>query len=213
MKLVCFPHYTCGGLLCDILNNTVSPIGKYGGLTSIQHSLGKIGDTKDVLLEFDYEKFLNVIPNNFNGWIGTHCWMGNYDCSQFDKVINVSVTTHRSKIYRWLRAYYLYFSKFSHWENLTGIELIDKQRETAKNYTVPFPALTRDNVLNIEFADVVENQPAFSKLIDAQDSGQYNGWKAFNSFLYDKDLWNNDIVKRFHEAEYEISSQQYYVYH
>ena len=44
MNLICFPHYTCGGVLCDILNQTFSPVLSHGGLGSIHHAIGKIGD-------------------------------------------------------------------------------------------------------------------------------------------------------------------------
>ena len=53
MKLVCFPHYTCGGLLCDILNDTFSNIGTNGGINNIHHSIGKIGDVDTVQTNFD----------------------------------------------------------------------------------------------------------------------------------------------------------------
>ena len=55
MKLVCFPHYTAGGLLCDILQGKFSVIGTNNGINSNEHSLGKIGDSDTVYTDFDAE--------------------------------------------------------------------------------------------------------------------------------------------------------------
>ena len=70
MNLICFPHYTCGGLLCDILSNTFSPIDKNGGIKSIEHNIGKIGDTPTVLTEFDTADLNNRLSNlkDKEGW-------------------------------------------------------------------------------------------------------------------------------------------------
>jgi hypothetical protein len=44
MNLICFPHYTCGGLLCDIMEDTMSEFADNGGIASPTHNVGKIGD-------------------------------------------------------------------------------------------------------------------------------------------------------------------------
>jgi hypothetical protein len=59
MNLICFPHYTCGGLLCDILNGTFSQIAPNGGVDSIGHTLGKIGDNDTVMIDYDQKIFLD----------------------------------------------------------------------------------------------------------------------------------------------------------
>jgi hypothetical protein len=56
MNLICFPHYTCGGLLCDILNGTFSEITSDGGVNSIGHGLGKIGDSDTVMIDYDPDR-------------------------------------------------------------------------------------------------------------------------------------------------------------
>jgi|688.fasta_scaffold389002_2 hypothetical protein len=213
MKIVSFPHYTCGGLLCDILNNTFSSIGANGGIESIAHSLGKIGDTDTVLVDFDVSVlFKRLGENPTDKWLGTHCWLGKVDCNRFEKLVNVTVTSYRSKLYRWLRSYHLYFSKSVEFANLSKMECIDKQRETAKNYTIPFLPINHPNVVNLEFADVVDNKQSFKSLAGVDYQRHLDRWKTTNSFLYNENIWNNELSLRFYEAEVELVSGKYYVY-
>lgn len=212
MKIVSFPHYTCGGLLCDILNNTFSPVAPNGGIRSLQHSLGKIGDTSGVNKDFDIDSLLSQIKSaDQRYWIGTHCWLGNY-VDRFENIINITTTTYNSKLYRWSRAYNLYFKKLDHWLDLQGIDLKDQMRETAKNYFDAFDPIVAHNVVNIEFADVVEDNQQFVNIAGPDRCRHLDRWKTVNKFLYAADFWQSDCAKRFYEAEYEITQQQYYVY-
>ena len=108
VNLICFPHYTCGGLLCDILSGNFSKVGKNGGIESINHSIGKIGDANTVLVDYDVDVFLQQLKEenlSNNDWVGTHCWLGKLPVEKFNKIIVVSTSTYQSKIYRWVRAY------------------------------------------------------------------------------------------------------------
>jgi hypothetical protein len=216
MNLICFPHYTCGGLLCDILNESWSDVCANGGINSISHQLGKIGDADTVLTNIDQQTFdqqLQIINAQSFEWIGTHCWPGNLDLSAVNSTVVITTTTFRSKLYRWMRAYHLYFSKSDPWRGLHSQEQIDKQRETAKNYLVPFDPVLKSNVINIEFAEVVENSKQFKDLTkDKPVEKHISRWQNINSFLYDPDLWNSIPVRRFYEAELEANLDQYYVY-
>lgn len=218
MNLICFPHYTCGGLLCDILNQTLSPIGKHGGINSIAHSIGKIGDNNGIFDNYDPTKFnlavrkLEKNNQNFN-WIGTHCWPGHVDLSKFDKVLLVTTTTFRSKLYRWTRAYHHYYSKSKPWLVESGQARIDKERETAKNYLSSFLPMFGDNIVNIEFSEVVESTLEFQNIVKSyQYVDHINRWKTINKFLYDNDIWNSTPFKRLHEAEIEINLKKSYIY-
>lgn len=209
MKVICFPHYTCGGLLCDMLNNTFSSIGNHGGLMSIAHSLGKVGDTESVMVDYDINQITNHIKSlNTTQWVGTHAWPGNWRFADFEKIIVVTTATSRSKLYRWLRAYHLYYRKT--WA-MTGMELTDKIRETAKNYIRSFDPVYGPNIVNLEFAEVVENKKLFQKIVNA-DPKHLDRWKNFNYFLYAEDLWNSIAVKAYYEAEYEMQLQEHYIY-
>ena len=216
MNLICFPHYTCGGLLADILNNTWSDIAPNGGIASINHSIGKIGDSNDIFDVYDtnllYKKIesLNVKDSV---WIGTHCHPEILDFSKFNQIIVVSTSTFKSKIYRWVRAYYHYYHKSTHWANLSRLDKIDKDRETAKNYIKPFLPVESDNIVNIEFAEIVENTLMFKKLIgNLETKPHLDRWQSVNSFLYTTDLWQSIPVLRFYEAELEINLKTSYLY-
>jgi hypothetical protein len=213
-NLICFPHYTCGGVMCDILSDTFSPLASNRGIDSLQHSIGKIGDTNTVLTEYDARQFMdNVLSINLlkNSWIGTHCWPGLFPLDEFGQIIVITTTTFKSKIYRWARAYHHYFAP--QWGELTGMHLVDKTRETAKNYVIPFMPVFAPNVLNIEFADVVEITQEFQSVINYQDCTKHvQRWKEINHFLYADDFWNSKIVQYFYQAEVEINLNRYYKY-
>jgi len=212
MKLICFPHYTCGGLLCDILNNTFSPIGTHGGIDSIAHSIGKIGDTDTVNTTFDplvLKNKLSAIDTNL--WAGTHCWPGNMQpLDQFEQILTITTATWKSKLYRWTRSYHHYYA--SRWSNLSNMSLTDKMRETAKNYHVAFEPVIASNVVNIEFADIVENTHEFKYIVKNYSVDQHmDRWRTVNNFLY-ADIWNLASTHAFHQAEVEINLQRYYRY-
>jgi hypothetical protein len=214
-NLICFPHYTCGGLLCDIMTGSFSPLAANGGIASIQHSIGKIGDTDTVMLDYDPEEFMQKISSKnlpSGNWVGTHCWPGNLPLDQFNNILIVTTTTFKSKIYRWARAYYHHF--LPEWKNMSDIELIDKSRETAKNYLVPFePVLNKSNVLNVEFADIVETTQEFYHAIDYRESTNHmTRWKEVNYFLYAEDFWKSKAVEQFYQAELETNLGRYYRY-
>jgi hypothetical protein len=222
-NLICFPHYTCGGLLSDILNNTWSEVSSNGGLNSIQHSIGKIGDSNNVFVNFNHEEFNNIIADAINlniplgTWLGTHCWPGNIDLTIFNNIINVTTTTFKSKIYRWSRSYYHYYLP-----KITDVledELshIDSSRENAKNYLIPFNPVHASNVYNIEFSEIVEENPEFLQLIKHHNKTallkkHMNRWKGINEFLYRTDFWTDFPVLRFYEAESEHLLGKQYVY-
>lgn len=212
-NLVSFPHYTCGALLCDILNDRVSPMGDRGSIQSPEHSLGKIGDTDTVQTAFDQEIFFEKLKtvDKSDLWVGTHVHP-NLDISQkFDKIITITTATHRSKIYRWSRVYHHYFKPT--WQELSGMALIDKARETAKNYLVAFDPVIQPNVINLEFADVVDCTEEFLSVVQGHNlTVSMTRWKTVNSFLYDSNFWNSFEVKSFYQAEFEQHHKRYYLY-
>jgi hypothetical protein len=214
-NLICFPHYTCGGLMCDIMANTFSPVSVHGGINSVQHRIGKIGDTGTVLTDYNSIDFTKTIESKAmanDAWIGTHCWPGHLPVDKFEQILVVTTTTFKSKIYRWARAHHHYFSP--RWAKLTGIELIDKTRETAKNYLVSFVPVFAPNVLNIEFADVVETTEEFRYAINYRDYTKHiQRWKEINYFLYADDFWSKEIVNQFYQAEVEENLCRHYKYY
>jgi hypothetical protein len=214
MKLVCFPHYTAGGLLCDILQGKFSVIGTNNGINSNEHSLGKIGDSDTVYTDFDADLLTRkCFPyQKLDIPVGTHCWPGNIDKSIYKEIILITTETTKSKVYRWLRAWHLYFSKIDEVKKLTGMDLIDKQRELAKNYLIPFRVV--QGATNFEFADLVETTNEFLNVVNGLPVEPHlSRWKEINKFLYDDNLWNNELVQRYYEAEVEVSHGKFYKYY
>jgi hypothetical protein len=212
-NLVCFPHYTSGGLLCDIFNDTFSNIAK-GGINNKAHSIGKIGDSETVFTEFNPEDFIKALADNpvpAGTWIGTHCWPQTLPVELFGRVVNITTATYKSKLYRWARAYYQYFNP--QWSGITGMEKTDKMRETAKNYIPSFDPVFADNVENLEFADLVEQTQEFCKVVGIIDAEKHIArWQELNNFLYDPKLWTSDVADAFYQAEFELSLNRFYRY-
>ena len=183
-NIICFPHYTAGGLLCDILSNTYSDLSDRGGIDSINHAIGKIGDADTVFDNYDpADLLLDLATKKINKdcWIGTHCWPGLLDPAQFGQIISITTTTYRSKLYRWIRAYHHYYLKSTPWQAVAGMERVDKERETAKNYLKPFRPVT--GATNIEFGEIVDNTPSFRNLIAGHDcSSSLDQWQNLNNF-------------------------------
>lgn len=212
MKIVSFPHYTCGGLLCDILNGTWSEV-QYGGIDNKLSNTGKLPDVDGMLFDFDHDVLMqNFIAKDRGSWLGTHCWVGNMDLEKFEKIIVVSTMTYKSKLYRWIRACHHWYQNSSPWQNLSGIDMIDKERETAKNYLKEFPMIHHPRAINIEFADVVELRASFIEVIGSGQDRYLQRWRDLNSFLFDPNLLTCDAANRFYEAEFEFRTGKHYVY-
>jgi hypothetical protein len=198
------------------LSDTYSRAGTNGGVDSIHHSLGKIGDADTIFDNYDPAELLSTLAKtkvDKDAWIGTHCWPALFDMSQFNQIIAITTTTYRSKLYRWIRAYYHYYEKSDPWVAVSGLERIDKERETAKNYIKPFLPVSGENIVNIEFAEIVDETPQFNNLIAKYNASTHMPrWKQVNSFLYDGELWNSTPAKRFYEAESEVNLNQPYIY-
>ena len=215
INLICFPHYTCGALLCDILSDTYSPMLDNGAIASINHRIGKIGDSI-IFDDYDPDEFLlnlKQIKLNKGTWIGTHCWPGIIDVSQFEQLVVITTTTYRSKLYRWARAYHHFHKNSPSFMKVSGMDRIDKERETAKNYIKPFLPVNAVNVINIEFAEIVENNIQFQNLVRGHNTDMHiSRWKSVNNFLYSQEIWNSIPAKRLYEAELEYNLEQYYIY-
>ena len=215
-NLVCFPHYTAGGLLCDLLNQKHSPWGDNGGIESVEHYLGKINeiDNDSVLEQFDSADFeRNILSLDIadDVWIGTHHWPGNFNTDLFDKIIVITTETERSRILRWYRVYENYF--VPQWPFLENQDFIDKARETAKNYLRPYRWVAGHNVQCVEFADIVDDTREFTQLYPntAQNFQRVSGWRMKN-FDLTTDLWQAMSTKFYYQADWETRFNRRYQY-
>jgi hypothetical protein len=198
------------------MQQTFSGLSANGGIASINHSIGKIGDSDDIFNVYDPNLLYKKIESydlKETDWEATHCHPDLLDFSKFTQIIAITTTTFKSKIYRWARVYYHYYNKSTSWTSVTGLDRIDKERETAKNYLKSFSPVVADNIKNIEFAEIVENTLMFKKLIgNLETKTHLDRWQSANSFLYDPNIWNSIPVKRFYEAEFEVNLNISYLY-
>jgi hypothetical protein len=191
------------------MEDTMSEFADNGGLSSPTHNVGKIGDSQDVFVDYNVDEFMNRVKPwmESSRWIGTHCWPGPLPLDQFEFVINVTTTTYASKIYRWYRAYQLFFSPM--WQHLSGEELVDQIIVKAKFYLRPAEPIVAPNVLNLEFADVVHQTEELAQALDrgrvarSQSNPHLARWAEQNKFLYQNDIWNSTAAKSFFHAEFE----------
>lgn len=208
MNLVCFSNNTAGGLLCDLLNGNKIEMQGYK-TTNQEHSKFKVLDTPSV------QRTLNVVSWNFrieqhknsNSWFGTHCHPSAIpDLSVFNRVIAITTETRESKLYRWLRYYHGWFKSYEpNWQETDELESIDKVRELAKDVFEAFES--HPGCENLEFSDIVNGNYVRDNALDVD---QFLIWKQANPWLYtDDETW---AVKRFNEAEWELTNNLPYRY-
>ena len=173
MKLVCFPNYTGGALVCDLLNNKTSPF-RGSVIASIDHSVFKIGDKGfGVLRECDQAIWSTKVNKfkDFTSWFGTHCHPSIIKLNDFDEIISITTESEQSKWYRFLRAYYIYFEG-----HINNIEMLDGLIERIFDEFESHPECK-----NIEFEDIVNGKFVEEYNLNIE---HFNEWKGLNSWLY-----------------------------
>jgi hypothetical protein len=193
MNLVCFPSFTAGGLVCNLLNEKFTTIS---GVTvkSREHNVFKTGDNwkspyKEYIKEF-WEHKIKIYSKSSN-WFGTHCHPSVIEClSSFDKKIAITTKTETSKYYRFLRSYYIYFqSQVDPQFDINGLvsNILNDEFESHNDCT------------NIEFSDIVDG--TFVKEYNL-NLDYFNIWKEKNIFLYKE---NSLLTQHFNKGlEYAI---------
>ena len=181
MKLVCFPNFAAGGLVCELLSpkraDAPSPVFgiTYGG--SLPHHLLKIGDNGKVFRSFDEERWLykldmaRQLPNIDDMWVGTHCHPSAIPekyFNQFEKVLAITTVSEMSKYYRYLR--WCWDPSLS--RTITPMKIASHILETFE---------PDDRCINVEFEDIVNGSWVADMNLDIED---YYGWREINSFLY-----------------------------
>jgi hypothetical protein len=177
MNLVCFAHHTGGGIVCDLLNNSNSPLSGIR-VKSTAHGALKIGDTGRVHRTFneDYWKFLKHQADAdvflANSWVGTHCHpscIPEKYLDEFNKRIAITTELEESKWYRYLRIVH------------GNLQLTKMPVEESAAYLVAESFESDSRCVNIEFKDIVNGN--FVKAFDLNQE-TFNKWKQANEFLY-----------------------------
>jgi len=202
VNLVCFHAYCGGALICDLLNNQVSPIGDNGDIKSLYAAILKVPRHKNIQHSFQY--FFNQKISQLNleslYWYGTHCFPNDVDVSDFNKVIVVTCNNFMSKVFRLMRIYFLY----------DRLHIVSKLDPKYKNIDIdnkllkikffnPFlldDSYSGQNIIPLEFEDLVKTSDTFLELMKTNclvyDNNHFSErlvvWKNLNKFLYEKDI-------------------------
>jgi hypothetical protein len=207
MNLVCFSNNTAGGLVCDLLNGQQNLSNSK--TSGAEHNVFKIGnDAPTIQTQVNVSTWNHKVHElkHTTLWYGTHAHPSCIpDLTAFESVIAITTVTRKSKLYRWLRYYNVWF-KVAHplWVEDDSLEKIDKIRELAKNVFVEFAP--NDMCENIEFADIVSGKFVKQRNLNTD---YMNKWLAANPWLLESESW---AVKRFNEAEWELERHLPYPY-
>lgn len=198
MNLISFPGYTCGAILCDILNKESSQVGPNNNILSGKHNILKIELENGYNgKEFSKHEFATRIDaasqykKLSNAWIGTHCWVGDIDVSKFNNIIVITTETKNSKIYRFARVFYTMISgRFPYTKA--------KKPKDIKMYNQSYEKVNKPNFINIEFEDFVEWKNDINEIlinfvgVDFQKhiDSRRKLWVEINDFLYDDTKMN-----------------------
>lgn len=210
MNLVCFPPYGGGGYVCDVLNGTTSTNHKDGTVGNVLADSLKIAvprsfrhfksDNK-LAYQYFFQKKVQEIKDKFEShmWLGTHCYPDEVNMHEFDKVIVISTENVMSKIYRFMRVYFMYDSwakMYSPNEDKT-LNLEEKVGKIDLSlYNFNYHNVVQSNTIQLEMQDLIEDTPYFSKLIDETSYNRdpiyikerKQNWQLKNYFLYDKNF-------------------------
>jgi hypothetical protein len=201
MNLICFPNYTCGAILCDILNKESSQVGKNNNFYSAKHNYGKIpantynGKEYDPKLLYDKTLRLDNVQQLKGAWIGTHCWPGLIDNTLYENIICISTENRNSKIYRFARVFYTMVA--GRWPDQPK----PQKPKDIMYYNAPFEKVHKSNIINIEFEHWVNLTPQVEDVLLRLAGHEYKNhfiarrkkWIEINDFLYDQRF---DFVKK-----------------
>lgn len=174
MNLVCFPGLTGGALMCNLLNKIYNPIDNLI-VKSREHNVFKTSK------ENGFDTYVNYDESQWNlkiSWFektdlyfGTHCHPSVIkSLDKFKKIVVITVTTNKSKFYRFLRNIHVNNIKD---EN----EMYGHAQMIIQNNFTPYP-----DCINVEFEDVVNGEFVRKNNLDID---YFNNWKKHNIFLYE----------------------------
>lgn len=200
MNLISFPVYTCGAILCDMLNNERSPVGVANNFDSKMHNAGKVGILRNLhnVPGSDAEVFKKRTNKLFhlkeyeNKWIGTHCILTDIDASRFNKIINITTISRQSSLYQYSRIFWTHIHGQMPGKK-HGKPKVIKHLESDCVQKVDLP-----NVTNIEFEDFVEWKNGIDDILlnlsEFKDQNHIaerrKAWTEVNNFLFDENKMN-----------------------
>lgn len=198
MNLICVAPWCGGTLISDLLNNVQSPF-ETSILQSRYNNILKVDmqDPNAIGLWLNAVRLVASSPSSKGKYYATHFPIKDIDVSLFEHIINVTVSTKKSRQYRFLRTYYLMVNgqKSLKPELVKSVEGIGR---TCKIDTDWLP-VELDNVQNVELEEVIEGR--FVNQINGNKE-HFDRWVKRNSFLFgDQDpkmieVWNTCVQDR-----------------
>lgn len=178
MKLVCFPNFAAGGLVCELLNPTkLNPVTGMTFGNNAQHHVFKIGDNGKVYREFNEIdwRYKLILISRWRAvqdmWLGTHCHptaIPEKYFKEFEQVIAITTETRLSKYYRFLR-YCWDPTANKMFPSHTIAHLVSESFESDPR------------CINVEFEHIVDGSWVKEMNLDYD---KYLVWREINSFLY-----------------------------
>lgn len=213
MNLICFPTYCAGAILCDLLNYEKSNESK-GGIDNLNSSKLKVPFNKNnTILWYNifFEKKIKNLDLNQNIWLGTHCWPSEVDTTRFEKVLLVYTNSKMSRVYRLMRAYFLFdnLHKKYNFDNDKLKDIDEKlQKLNLTEFKFDYASVDDSNIVTLDFEDIVQWTNDFHDFTK-QNSLNYsldhfierkNYWKTTNYFLYEQSIVDK-FIKRYDDYE------------
>lgn len=195
LNLICFPHFTCGGLLTTMLNDEMGVVVEDRQIVSSwRHQFGKrivfnnACDNESVFRLYNTERFLKeitCIPNI--GWISTHCWPGplilHDSFNKIDQILNITTVTLQSRLLREHRVRAL----SPHINDYTKHSTIVND-----SYAISAEPVFHKKIINLEFSDVVFCTGTFIDIVNLLAPNRtiplethMDRWRKLNYFLYE----------------------------
>lgn len=192
MNLICVAPWCAGALIADLLNNEQSPFDTSALISRYNHIL-KV-DMEDLDSIARWEETIGRMassPSSKGKYFATHLPIRKIDVSLFEQVINVTVTSEKSKWYRFLRMYYLSINGQKTLKE-EMIEAIEGLVHICKNDT-DWLSVDYDNVQNLELEDLINGK--FVNEINGSKE-HFDRWIKRNNFLFSEqdpktvNIWN-----------------------
>ena len=182
LRVVCFPDFGCGGVLCASLNNEKVKMTDEGHMPSESHDQLKLSSST---MNFNLDRWNKVVSdvsdNDRLKWLGTHSHpLDIYTRDEVEHIIYVNIASMESRSFLALRQ-----CKTEKQYKMTCIEMVLKERYPGGSPWTEL--LTSDKVTCIDLYHLV-NTPDYRKLVLGRfhyEESIWETWYKSNDFKED----------------------------
>lgn len=177
MKVVSFPDFGCGGIICTLLNKEPLVFYHLGHVDSLGHFLLK---EHSHLTAFNRERFTELLAlrKYFTGWAGTHCHPTDFvDIDAVDKILYVTVESVESKCLLALRQL-----EFTHGlSEPRRVEAVLGERWFWPNRWQQ--QVAHHKVINVDLYDFYTSQEHRQRVLGDIDESVFAQWYDRNNYM------------------------------